>query len=111
MVRRVEAARAKDACVVGSARLAAVCGFAVLENMPTWFSPRGSCVFRAFYCSLSIAQAPWLLHIGGWSIGEEERQVFATAGKGAEEYLAQLSVSCGLEAITVSLGEFSQIST
>jgi len=102
VVRGIEAACAENACVIGSARLAAVCGLAILEDVSAGFSPCCLSVLCAFHCALGIAQAPWFLGIRRRPIREEEGQKVVATGEGAEEDFAQLSVSCRLEAIVVS---------
>jgi hypothetical protein len=63
MVGCIKATGAKYASVVCAASFTPVCSLAILEYMSTWLSPRRWCIFRALYCALGVAKAPWLLLI------------------------------------------------
>jgi hypothetical protein len=108
VVGRIEAACTEYARVIGAASLAAICSFAVLEDMTTWVSSGCGRVLGTFYCSLGIAKTPGLLCLRRQAAREEERKVGIMAGEGAEENGAQLAVGSLIESVLVATRQFAQ---
>jgi hypothetical protein len=108
VVRRIEAACTEHARVIGAASLAAICRFAVLEDMTTRVSSGCGSVLSTFYCSLGIAKTPGLLCLGRQAAGEEERKVGIVAGEGTEENGAELAVGSLIESVLVATRQFAQ---